>query len=153
MDKFEITTKNDDDQEGSENINNKECTNLEIELENKINISPEPELEKGEGQIKKDLKNKTSKATDTKKNILKKEKVTSEPYIIECPHCKIYILIERHSVNCGIFRCGVYRNTGLSISPHMPQKKCEYLFNMKKIYGCGKPFKFNGKEVKICEYI
>ena len=68
--------------------------------------------------------------------------------ILFCPHCNIGIEIE--SINCGIFRCGIYKN-GMQINPHLPKEECERIKN--EIWGCGKPFQYiDGKIIK-CEYI
>lgn len=65
-----------------------------------------------------------------------------------CPHCNIAIFIEQ--VNCGIFRCGIYKDTMTQVDPHLSKEECDKLVN---IYGCGKPFQIkNGKLIK-CEYI
>ena len=59
--------------------------------------------------------------------------------IIECPYCSDIVIIEK--LNCKIFRHAIYKNTFKQINPHMNKKKCDDLFEQKKIYGCGKPFK------------
>ena len=76
--------------------------------------------------------------------------------IVKCPHCKIKIIIE--SINCGIFRCGIHKNTFEQIQPHLSKLECDYLSENKLIYGCGKPFQLfineNNKYVaNICDYI
>jgi hypothetical protein len=77
-------------------------------------------------------------------------------YIINCPHCSEFIIIEK--INCGIFRHGVFKETGNQIDPHLNKKECDNLLNNNLIFGCGKPFQitFNGVnnyEIKICGYI
>ena len=59
--------------------------------------------------------------------------------IVICPHCKDPIIIQK--INCGIFRHGVFKQTGKQMKPHLDQSACEQLFNNHIIYGCGKPFK------------
>jgi len=75
--------------------------------------------------------------------------------IIICPHCKDYIIITK--INCGIFRHGIFKQTGKQIHPHLDKITCEQLFDNNMIYGCGKPFKIitnNGVLVSIvCDYI
>jgi len=72
--------------------------------------------------------------------------------IIKCPNCDIPLFIE--SIQCGIFRCGVFRLTGEPIPPHAPQTECEYYVNSNLIYGCGSPFQYDGvHEPFICDYI
>ena len=68
--------------------------------------------------------------------------------VLECPHCSISIEIDQ--INCGIFRCCIFKN-GVQIPPHLLRAECEKI--SKYIWGCGKPFKYeNGKLIK-CEYI
>jgi hypothetical protein len=78
-----------------------------------------------------------------------------EPFCVTCPHCLSLVLIEK--LNCKIFRHGVFIENGKQIDPHLPKNVCENLFNNKKIYGCGKPFKIILEDKKyiavICDYI
>lgn len=81
-----------------------------------------------------------------------------EEYInIKCPHCDSYILIYKNEINCGIFRHGIYKNTGMQINPHAEKTECDNLYNNNLIYGCGKPFRINKSNdihnVEICDYI
>ena len=59
--------------------------------------------------------------------------------MIECPHCKEYIIIEQ--LNCGIFRHGILKSNLKQIDPHSSEELCQFYINTNKIYGCGKPFK------------
>ena len=72
--------------------------------------------------------------------------------MIECPHCKITIIVE--ALNCRIFRCGIKKSNGTQIDPHLNQASCEFLYNNGLIYGCGKPFRvdMSGNPVP-CDYI
>ena len=75
--------------------------------------------------------------------------------ILQCPHCKEYIIIEK--LNCGIFRHGSFKINGIQINSHAPKAECDFYIDKQLIYGCGKPFKiiFNGEkfEIEICDYI
>jgi hypothetical protein len=86
--------------------------------------------------------------------------------LVNCPHCTQ--LIEVEQLNCCIFRCGIYRNNGEQIQPHLNKSECDRLFEQQEIYGCGKPFRIiqddssNTSEEKnqeinykaiICDYI
>ena len=77
--------------------------------------------------------------------------------IVECPHCKMNILIYEKEIKCGIFRHGVYMKTYKQIDSHLPQSECEHLVKKKLIYGCGKPFKLvehdSAYHAVICDYI
>lgn len=65
--------------------------------------------------------------------------MTDINFTVLCPHCEIWIIIEQ--VNCGIFRHGVHRFTGMQVPPHLDKEQCDKLFELGIIFGCGKPFK------------
>ena len=67
---------------------------------------------------------------------------------INCPHCNQYIYIE--SINCGIFRCGIYKYSFEQINPHSSKEICDNLKEHDLIYGCGKPFNYLGE---IIDYV
>lgn len=70
---------------------------------------------------------------------------------IQCPHCQGTIIIEQ--INCKIFRHGIYRSNGLQISPHASKKECDRLVENNLIWGCGRPFRFDGKLAEPCDYL
>ena len=72
--------------------------------------------------------------------------------LIICPHCGR--VIEILEINCGIFRCGIFKDNLQQINPHLSKIECEKLLNTDTIIGCSKPFRVteNGV-VEICEYI
>lgn len=39
------------------------------------------------------------------------------------------------------------------VPPHATKEECERWINQGLVYGCAKPFKFDGKYVKIIDYI
>lgn len=68
--------------------------------------------------------------------------------IVECPHCNMGIVVD--ALNCGVFRCGVWRDTGLQINPHMSEDECKAALGnaaeplcdrISLIWGCSKPFR------------
>ena len=69
--------------------------------------------------------------------------------IINCPHCEISIIIEE--LRCGIFRCGIYKNTFQQVDPHLSKEECDKLGDT--IYGCGKTFQIVNNIISKCEYI
>ena len=71
--------------------------------------------------------------------------------VYSCPYCQGGITIEQ--INCGIFRHGIYRSTGLQMNPHTPQQECERLVQQNVIWGCGRPFRFDGKTIQPCDYL
>lgn len=76
-------------------------------------------------------------------------------FIIECPHCEKYILIEY--INCAIFRHAYYKTNHTQINPHTSKEECQRLIENDLIIGCGGPFRIDlssGKPVAvICDYI
>lgn len=73
--------------------------------------------------------------------------------LVHCPHCQQ--LIEIVELNCRIFRCGILKQTGEQLPPHLPKIECDRLVDA--IYGCGKPFRIEESEqtyvAVICDYI
>ena len=53
-------------------------------------------------------------------------------FIIQCPHCGIFIEIVE--LNCKIFRCGIYKDTYIQIPPHLPFLECVRLVQEDLIY-------------------
>lgn len=74
-------------------------------------------------------------------------------YLITCPHCQGIIQIYKHEIQCKVFRHGIYKHNGNQMNPHTPKEECDKVFHNQEIYGCGKPFRFDGKHVTICDYI
>jgi len=72
-----------------------------------------------------------------------------------CPHddCRLLITVKKNMINCKIFRHGVYKENLEQINPHTKEEECQRLKQEDLIYGCGKPFYFDGNKLKICEYI
>jgi hypothetical protein len=76
-------------------------------------------------------------------------------FVVTCPHCRDPILISE--INCQIFRHGTLIESGQQMDPHSNLEVCTFLFENKKIYGCGKPFKLVQNEQKewtaiVCGY-
>jgi len=72
-----------------------------------------------------------------------------------CPHCTGTIIVDK--LNCGIFRHGVFKNSGKQMDPHMKKEECDRLSSQNLIHGCGKPFQIIQKnkkfEIQTCDYI
>jgi hypothetical protein len=86
--------------------------------------------------------------------------------MICCPYEDCNISIEIIEINCAIFRCGIYKNNGTQINPHLSKEECDKLKKNDEIWGCGRPFKLcqeskesndssESKDIKIipCDYI
>lgn len=84
-----------------------------------------------------------------REKVNKKEKY----YLIKCPNCDDFMQVLPKQINCKIFRHGAYMDTGKQLPPHHPKAECDRLFAEGLIYGCGKPFTFNGKNIRKCGYI
>lgn len=41
----------------------------------------------------------------------------------------------------------------MGISPHAPKAECDRLVAAGLIYGCGKPFRFDGTTATVCDYV
>lgn len=76
-------------------------------------------------------------------------------YYFACPHqdCKLLIGVKEEMINCKIFRHGIFKDTLKQIDPHATKEYCQQIKEKDLIFGCGKPFYFDGKELKICEYV
>ena len=70
---------------------------------------------------------------------------------VMCPHCGGMIIIEQ--INCGIFVHAIYRSNGEQINPHTSGSECECLIRENLIWGCGKLFRFDGKNITVFDYI
>ena len=83
------------------------------------------------------------------------ETCSSSEKFVTCPHCDT--TVEVLELNCKIFRCGVFKESGEQINPHLPKNECENLVNTGAIYGCGKPFQITNDNppyvVIKCDYI
>lgn len=89
-------------------------------------------------------------------------------YTFLCPHCGLVVSVEKHEINCHIFRHGNYITRkdsegraveyGDSINPHAPKNLCDELVSKELIIGCGKPLQMyrsaDGEYyVRMCDYI
>ena len=77
---------------------------------------------------------------------------------VVCPHCGASVEVAPFSLNCAIFRHGVFIDTLEPIDPHAPQELCEWLLANELIYGCGKPFTIvldasGGVSAIKCDYV
>jgi hypothetical protein len=66
-----------------------------------------------------------------------------------CPWCNIGI--EIIAENCKVFRCGIIKQSGLQLNPHLSEKECNAV--LAYIYGCGKPFQLYEGQLIKCDYI
>ena len=59
----------------------------------------------------------------------------------------------KKEINCTIFRHGTFKANNKQMDPHTPKAECDRLAREGLIYGCGKPFKFDGNVLVQCDYI
>jgi len=74
-------------------------------------------------------------------------------YYFECPHCNMLCQVLKDEIKCKIFRHAVMKKDMKFIYQHAPQSECERLVQSGAVWGCGKPFKFDGTTVEKCGYI
>ena len=77
----------------------------------------------------------------------------SNIYYFLCPHCNLLVQVPSNEIRCTIFRHGNFKNGMKFVPPHAPKVECDRWIKEDLIYGCGKPFIFNGKTVRECGYI
>lgn len=74
-------------------------------------------------------------------------------YYFKCPHCQDICMVHKNDIRCTIFRHAVFKKNMKFVPPHAPKEECERWLKEDLVYGCTKPFKFNGDKVEICDYI
>lgn len=74
-------------------------------------------------------------------------------YYFKCPNCQGLCQVHTTDIKCGIFRHAIYKSNNEFIHPHTTEDDCKKLKMSNLVYGCAKPFKFDGKTVEICGYI
>ena len=74
-------------------------------------------------------------------------------YYFPCPHCTLLCQVKRSEISCNIFRHAVFKQSMKHVPPHSSKEDCERWWSQGLVYGCAKPFKFDGKQVKTCDYI
>jgi hypothetical protein len=79
--------------------------------------------------------------------------VDDEDYYFQCPHCREWVCVAPADIKCKIFRHGVFKKTLQPIPPHSTKQTCDQFVARGKIFGCGKPFTFDGTTVAACGYI
>lgn len=78
---------------------------------------------------------------------------SQELYYFNCPHCNSLCQVHKSDIRCTIFRHAVNKHDCSFVNPHASKEECDEWVEKGLVYGCGKPFIFDGKSVKICGYI
>lgn len=76
-----------------------------------------------------------------------------DTYYFACPHCGMMCQVPRELIRCTIFRHAVYKTNMRFVNPHASKEECERWVREGAVYGCAKPFRFDGTHVETCEYI
>ena len=76
-----------------------------------------------------------------------------DTYYFNCPHCNLICQVPTKEIRCTIFRHAVYKHNMTFVDPHASKRQCDKWVVNGEVYGCGKPFKFDGKNIQICDYI
>ncbi len=74
-------------------------------------------------------------------------------YYFNCPHCGIMCQVPQNEIRCKIFRHANFKDGMKFVPPHAPKEVCDKWVRDGLIWGCSKPFKFDGKTVEKCGYI
>ena len=77
----------------------------------------------------------------------------SDIFYFKCPHCSLMCQVPRNEIRCTIFRHAVFKKNSAFVPPHAPKEECERWLKEDLVWGCAKPFKFNGTTVEKCGYI
>lgn len=80
---------------------------------------------------------------DAQKNIIFEDGF----YLFPCPHCGGSVQVAKSQINCKIFRHAVFKTNLKYIPPHSTKEVCDDLFTSGAVYGCAKPFLFDGERV------
>ena len=68
-----------------------------------------------------------------------------------CPRC--FCSLELVEINCGVFRCGIFKRSFESISPHATKGEILEWLSKDMIYGCGTPLELVDGKLVVCDYI
>ena len=77
----------------------------------------------------------------------------SDIFYFLCPHCDVMCQVPRNEIRCTIFRHAVFKKDMAFVPPHASKNECERWLKKDLVYGCAKPFKFDGNRVFKCDYI
>lgn len=78
---------------------------------------------------------------------------STDTFYFNCPHCDMLCQVAKKDIKCTIFRHASYKNSNEFVPPHACEKTCKKWIEDDLVYGCAKPFKFNGEKVEKCGYI
>ena len=73
--------------------------------------------------------------------------VDQETYYFNCPHCDLLVAVPKIDIRCTRFCHGNLKSNNKHISPYTTKGESKLLLEKGLIYGCGKPFTFDGNSV------
>ena len=79
--------------------------------------------------------------------------IEADIFYFECPHCMLLCQVPRSEIRCTIFRHAVFKRDSRFVDPHASKETCNEWLKNDLVYGCTKPFKFDGNTVEKCDYI
>lgn len=77
---------------------------------------------------------------------------SSDTYYFACPHCSGMCAVRRSDIRCTIFRHAMWLD-GRFVPPHASRRECEQWLRNREVFGCARPFRFDGERVSVCDYI
>ena len=75
-----------------------------------------------------------------------------QTYYFFCPWCKNLTAVAQNEIRCTIFRHANFKDFSF-VPPHASKTLCDSWLKNDLIHGCSKPFVFDGKSVRKCDYI
>ena len=77
----------------------------------------------------------------------------TDTFYVRCPHCGLLCQIPRSEIKCTIFRHAVFKATMEFVDPHASKERCDKWVHDGVVWGCGRPFIFDGTKVEPCGYV
>jgi hypothetical protein len=74
-------------------------------------------------------------------------------FYFNCPHCSLLCEVPRSEIRCTIFRHANFKDGMKFVPPHADKKTCDEWVEKDLVYGCGKPFRFDGRVLEKIGYI
>jgi hypothetical protein len=78
---------------------------------------------------------------------------SADTFYFACPHCEMLCQVPRSEIRCTIFRHAVFKDSMKFVPPHAPKTECDMWIEKGLVWGCAKPFRFDGRVVEKCGYI
>jgi len=87
------------------------------------------------------------------KNSMVWHDANTDTFYFSCPHCDLICQVPRCEIRCTIFRHAVFKDSMRFVPPHASKETCEQWLREDRVWGCAKPFQFDGHQVIACGYI